>query len=415
MEKNQTITGEDFIKMVSDNVKTVGESLIEASKGQNEENQKMLLEVVDAMKSLVNTGFYQSIKDGARVTVDKYGVQSTEPGISLARWAKAATIADKDKKSVMDVVEDMYGHDKAFVESLKSVSVGGDGGNLVPSAFLAEMIPLLYSGTAVMELGARIIPMPNGNLSIPKLISGTSAQYIGENSKKNADNPRYATVKLSAKKLLAKVVISNDMLRSSDMSSDIYVRDDMVMQMQLKMDYTSLYGTGSDNMPKGIASTPGVNKETISEVPSSTNVVGPVRDVEGANSKLLRPGWIFNSTFKWLLYNITDGTGAFLFREELARGEFLGYPFRIVNQIPVGAGTGKPTDVFFGDWSEWLIGEQRRLEVGMSDVATYADEKGNDVSAFDNDQTVMKAMMIHDMAASHGEVFAKYSFYTVSA
>lgn len=368
---------------------------------------------VESQKNHVKS--YEDLVAGAK-TVDTAGQTRNEPGIKLARLMKAKFVAAQDGISTIDAAKQMYGHDKAFIDDFeKQVSVTGDGGFLVPEAYAAEIIPLLYAETAVIRLGARRLPMPNGNLNFPKLISGTDAEYIGENRAKNAKNPKYANIKLSAKKLRAKVVVSNDILRSSAYEADMSIRDDMVMQMALKMDFTAMFGAGTQFSPRGISNIPNVNKPAATQgLPTAANIGDPVKAVERNNSAMKSPGWIFNTDFKWLVWAITDGNGNFIYRDQLDRGLLLGHPFVVSNQIPTGTTGKNTTTVFFGDFAEFLIGDQMAMEIKAFDQMTYKDEAGNDQNAADNDQTVFQGIMIHDMAASHGEVFSVFTFDTIA-
>lgn len=413
------VSKSDLAKSIAD---AMGEVMGTVLAKNTEDMQKMFDEITTGMeerfKSMngITPKTYEGIYADMSSTIDISGKRREEPGIKLARFTKIKMIAKRDDKPLATVAAEMYKHDTEFVEEYtKQLSIIGDsgGGNFVPEAYAAEIIPLLYAGTAVMELGARILPMPNGNINIPKNIGGTDAKYVGENKNKNAKNPKYRNVKLSAKKLLSKVVISNDLLRSSSYQADMFVRDDMVNQMQLRMDLAAMFGTGGDSEPLGVKNTSGVNKVTVGALPNATNTTAPIEAVETNNAKMISPGWIFNSKFKWLVYNLTDGAGNFLHREEMNRGEYHGHKFKISNQIPTGTTGKNVTDVFFGDWSEWNIGDQLSLEMDTSKDATYADEDGNMVSAWDNDQTVIKGLMIHDMAASHGGVFSVYTFNTI--
>ena len=414
----QVISMEDIAKMAAqmatESLKTVLEEIVPKSNEAIVESMKGIIDKALEAGEKARVKSYEGIYAGS-VTKDLSGNQRTEPGIKLARFMKAKYVSAINDTSIIEAAKSMYSHDSEFLEDFeKQVSVSGDGGYLVPEAYAAEIIPLLYAKTAVVELGARIVPMPNGNLNIPKNIGGTDAQYIGENKAKNAKNPKYVNVKLSAKKLRTKVIVSNDLLRSSAYEADMFIRDDMVQQSKLAMDYAAMFGTGGEYSPKGIKNTANVNKATVGAVPSATNITSPVKAVEGNNANMVSPGWIFNSEFKWLVYNITDGNGNFIYRDEMDKGRLLGFPFIVSNQIPTGTTGKKTTDVFFGDFAEWLIGEQMALELKIFDQASYKDENGNTQSASDNDQTVFQSLMIHDMAASHGEVFAVYNYDTIA-
>lgn len=335
-------------------------------------------------------------------------------GQKAARLWKADIVAQQEKKSRIETVEMLYGKkDADFVKEVKSLMASGNGSELIDEQYYAEIVPLLYNTLAVMTLGARKVPMPKGNLTIRKMISGTTAAYVGESKAAKASMAKFAGMKLSSKKMTVKAVFSNDLLRSESAAADQMVRDDMIMQMQIAMDYTSLYGKGTEFTPLGIANTKGITAASKAELIEGDNLFTyMVTPIKRANVKMVKPGWIFNPDVFNILYNETFTNGFYKFRDELKQGKFHGYPFVETNQINTGTDTHGLTDVFFGDYDKFFIGEQLALEVKTSEEATYLDESGETQSAFDNDETVVKGLMEHDMGAVYGKAFSYGSFQT---
>lgn len=334
-------------------------------------------------------------------------------GQKMARLWKAEIVAQQEKKSRMEVLESMYGRDTDFINEVKSMTSSGNAGIMIDEAYFNEIIPLLYNALTVMDLGGRKVPMPNGNLNIRKMIQGTTASYIGETKATKASKARFASARLSAKKLAVKAVFSNDLLRSESATADQMVRDDMMEQMQVGMDYTALYGLGTEYTPRGIINTPGVNKVTSTAILDGdglyTDMVVPIKK---ANIKMLKPGWIFNPDVFALLYNETFANGLYKYRDELKTGKFHGFQFKESNQIETGTDAHAKVDIFFGDYSKFAVGEQVSLEIKTSDDSTYLDEDGNQVSSGDTDETVVRGLMIHDMALTYGKAFSVGNYYT---
>ena len=335
------------------------------------------------------------------------------PGQKMARIWKADIVAQKEKKSRMEVLEKIYGKDKDFINEVKSMTASGDGSIVINEAYFGEIIPLLYNALTVMQMGARKVPMPNGNLNIRKMIQGTTASYIGETKGIKASKARFAGARLSSKKLAVKTVFSNDLLRSESFAADQMVRDDMLEQMQVGMDYTALYGLGTEYTPRGIINTPGVNKVNSGAILDGdklyTELVVPIKK---ANIRMLKPGWIFNPDVYAILYNETFGNGIWKYRDELKTGKFHGFPFIESNQIEAGTDSHGKVDIFFGDYSKFVVGEQVSLEIKTSEDSGYLDENGNTQQSGDNDETVVRGLMIHDMALTYGKAFSVGNYYT---
>ncbi|PAT70315.1 phage major capsid protein, partial [Klebsiella pneumoniae] len=64
--------------------------------------------------------------------------------------------------------------------SMAISTAAGSGGALIPENMQNEVIELLSDRTIVRKLGARSIPLPNGNLSLPRSAGGATASYTGE-------------------------------------------------------------------------------------------------------------------------------------------------------------------------------------------------------------------------------------------
>ncbi|ENU2135518.1 phage major capsid protein, partial [Salmonella enterica] len=86
------------------------------------------------------------------------------------------------------------------------------GGALIPQNMRNEVIELLRDRTIVRKLGARSIPLPNGNMSVPRLAGGSTAGYVGEGRDVKASGASFDDVKLSAKTLICLVPVSNQLI-----------------------------------------------------------------------------------------------------------------------------------------------------------------------------------------------------------
>lgn len=334
-------------------------------------------------------------------------------GQKAARLWKCQILAQQEKKSVFDVANEVYSKDETFVNEVKSLMAGGNAGQLIEEAYYQEILPLLYNKLIITNLGSRRVPMPKGNITIRKMISGSTASYVGETKGPKASSAKFAALKLSSKKLVVKVPFSNDLLRSASPEADRIVRDDMVMQLQVAMDYHALYGLGTEYSPLGIANAKGVNKVTKSEILDGDALYAEmVTPLKKANIPMTRLGWAFNPDVYTILYNEQFTNGNYKYRDELKQGRFHGYPYVETNQIVTGTDTNGKVDIFFGDFDQFFVGEQLALEVKTSEDATYLDENGNSQSAFDNDETVVKGMMIHDFGVAYGKAFTVGNYYT---
>lgn len=384
-------------------------------------------EVAEAIKPLEATQRkYAGLFDpnGQPIQQTENKGEEVEPGIRLARCAKLAVLAKGDLEKALFIAKGgkdineakaMYPHDKVLqgaLEKALSVTSPADGGFLVPEVLANEVIPLLYSKTVVMESGARKLDMPNGNLSIPRLQGGATSYYQGENKPATKSQQKFENLTLRSKKLTTLVPTSNDLIRNATVSADAIVRDDMMNAMRLKMDWAALFGTGTEYTPLGIKNTPGIVKQSAGAIIGADDPAIMRAVLKSKNLPMTSVGWVFNSTIEGILYNLKTTTGAYIYRAEMNTGKLLGYPYLTTEQISVGGDSHGLSDVFFGDWSEFIVGEEVAFEMSASTEATYDDGTGTLVSAYSNDQTIIKVLAKHDFGLRHAPAFLVYTFWT---
>ena len=295
-----------------------------------------------------------------------------------------------------------------------SATVPSDGGYLVPEVYASEIIELLYPATVIFSLGARRLGMSNGNMNIPKTRSGSRAKFVGENRKIPSSAPGFGNLKLSAKKLSAIIPMSNDLLRSTNFDNDVIVGQDITKQMALGVDYGALMGKGGEFQPVGITENKGVltidATKLDTDYASSAGVLTAmfpgymVAAVLKNNVLAGSLGFTFNTSVEQYFKNLRDNVGGFIFQDEMNKQHTLaGYPYRTTNLFET---VGGKTKIIFGDWNDLVLGEQGALEIETSREGSWTDEAGNLISAFENDQTIIRAINNVDAGLRHDESFA---------
>lgn len=303
--------------------------------------------------------------------------------------------------------ERQWGDAGMAVARALAASIGSTGGFAVPEAMSGEIIELLRPRSTVMSLGPSIIDMPNGNFTLPGLATGAAASYIGENENIPKTEPTFRQVKLSAKKLAALVPISNDMFRYTTAANEMFIRNDLVAALAQRADLAFLRGAGTEYTPRGLrswAQVPAGNSNFLSangtvNLANVTNDLGRMElALMNANVPMAQPGWIMAPRTQVYLANLRDGNGNLVYAEEMARGTLRGKPFRTTTQIPVNLGSGTDeSEIYLADFAEVIIGETLGLIIDVSSEAAYHD--GSAVqAAFSLDQTVIRAIIEHDMA-----------------
>ena len=294
-----------------------------------------------------------------------------------------------------------------------SATSPSDGGYLVPEIYASEIIELLYPATVIYELGARRLGMANGNLNLPKIKTGSRAMYTGENRSIPKTAPKFGNLKLSAKKLTALIPMSNDLLRSTNFDNDVIVGQDVTKQMALGIDWGAFLGTGGEFQPLGLLHNKGVLNIDVTSLDAEYAKNGVltamfpnylVASVLKNNVFADGLGFVFNTSVEQFFKSLRDNVGGFIFAEEMNKqGTLVGYPYRTTNLLET---TGGKTCIVFGNWNDLVIGEQGALEIETSREGSWTDDAGNLISAFENDQTLIRAINHVDTGLRHDESFA---------
>lgn len=370
--------------------------------------------------------------EARKFVLEEMGKRSASSSVSPAASPAAAVTADeldrRDKtvvlggcirafaavkgRSVREAVQyaQTVFKDGAVVRAL-SASTAQDGGFTVTEDVLPGVLELLRPKAVVRSLGATTIPMPNGNLTQNRLTSGTGFQYIGENKPAPVTSAKGGQMKLSAKKGAALLPISNDLIRFGGNSFDVAVRNDLVRAVAQGEDIAFIRNNGTAYSPRGlrwlanavnvIAANATVNLQNV------TNDIGKLwLALRRANIQFTNPGFIFSPRTEYYLMNLRDSIGNFVFRAEMMTGKLFNYPYRVTTQIPENLTDGTQSEVYFVDFGEVVIGETMAMTFDISQEASYVDGSGTTVSAFQNDQTLVRVLVEHDINVNYDTAIA---------
>jgi HK97 family phage major capsid protein len=348
--------------------------------------------------------------------------EKVDNSVVFTRVAKLLALSKNDPEKALRFAKGersntgMYPNDLKLHETLKALSstTPADGGFLIDQEMSTEVIELLLSDSIINRTGAKRVPMPKGNISIPKLTGGATAYYQGENADATESQQEFGNETMSGKKLTVLVPVSNDLIRQANPMADSIIRDDITRQAGLKFDYTAMYGAGTEFTPLGIKTK--IKRDYTANY-SATTAVWSADDpaiMRGAlkflNVPMKSPGWLMNSKTEQEFYNLKTTTNQYIYREEMNGGKILNIPYFVSNQIDTANSTTGTTyyDMFLGDFSEFMIGDELSMEVMSSQEASYTTG-GSLVSAFQRDQTVIKLTMKHDFGYRHDESFLIYN------
>jgi HK97 family phage major capsid protein len=333
--------------------------------------------------------------------------QPLEPGLKFARMTRAMAAAGGIPYVAQQIAES-WGDSGLFAN--QNMGQGPAGGFLVPEDVAAEIVELLRPASVIMESGPIVLPMPNGNLTMNRQTTTGAFAYIGEQQDTPATGITFGQLRLSAKKLAGIIPISNDLLRASSVAVDRVVRDDIVQSTARVMDVAFLRGAGGQFSPLGIRNqlvgTPVAATNIIAVTAGNTlaTITADLGRMElalmNADVPMTRAVWIMAPRTYQRIRNIRDGNGNFAF-PEIQNNSLRGKPVRITNHVPINLGGGTESELYLIDFAHVVVGEHMGIEIAMSTEAAYRDAGNNLQASFSRDETLMRAILQHDIGLRH--------------
>lgn len=328
------------------------------------------------------------------------------PGAGLARITMSIAAGQGNLADAAKFAEKEIG-DKEVAMAINTTQ--SSGGALIPQNLYSEVIELLRDKTVVRKLGARSIPLPNGNLSLPRMSGGATASYVGEGDDAKATESKFDDVKLTAKTMIALVPMSNQLIGHAGFNVEQMVLADVLSAIAVREDKAFLRDDGSNNTPKGFKATAMDALRNVDWTGATNlNAVDAYLDslilkLMESNSLMIACGWAMSPRTWMYLYGLRDGNGNKVY-PEMAQGMLKGYPIEHTNAIPVNLGQGaNETEIYFADFNDVVIGEDGNMTVDFSREATYVDANGNLVSAYARNQSLIRVVTEHDIGFRHPE------------
>lgn len=297
------------------------------------------------------------------------------PGMGLNSVAYPADLTNltKDEKIVLffkamvNRATDPYTqeHDKVF----KALVEGTDalGGYLVPEELRSEVFRILpdYS---VMRKIARVIPMATDTLKLNTLAARPSAYWTSEYGSKTTTSAEFSQVSLTPNDLVCLLPVTHQLLADANINLVQFIVEIFTEAIACEEDKAFFTGSGT-GQPKGI------NQETLTSIDAGgavgfNHVIALIDSVPQRIAQSPRAAFVAHRYVKRILRNIKDTTGNYIWRDGGAsnNGEtkrlpdtLYGYPFHEQNDLA-------QTELYFGDWSYYIIGDRQQIVVETTTV-----------------------------------------------
>lgn len=244
--------------------------------------------------------------------------------------------------------------------------VTGSGSHLVGTDHMG-FVDLLRNRSTVMQAGARRMSGLVGNVDIPKLAAGATANWQnGESDAIDESTPTTTQILLSPKTVGAYVELTRRLLQQSSPDAESMVMADMAAQVALAVDLAALEGTGSTGQPTGISATSGIGS-VASGAFSYAKALEFQTDVAAANALAANCAYVTTPAVAALAMQretIASG-GNPIWEGGILDGRMAGMRAMSTNQVTAAT-------MVFGDFSQLIIGEWGVLEIEVNPYADFA-------------------------------------------
>jgi len=236
------------------------------------------------------------------------------------------------------------------------------GGNLVEDQLLAgSFIDLLRNRLALAQAGVTMLTGLQGNISIPRQTSASTAYWVGENSSPTESQQAIDQVNMTPKTVGAFVDYSRRLLLQSSIDVEGMIRNDLTRVIALEIDRVGVYGTGSSNQPQGLTLTTGIGSGvTLTSYGTFDEYIAMETEVAAANADAGSLRYIINASARGALKSTekASNTAQFVFENN----EINGYPAIVSNQL-------LNNDALFGDFSMMVMGMWSGLDLTVDPFA----------------------------------------------
>jgi len=327
-------------------------------------------------------------------------VSRTEKGRKFAAYVGFLFAARGDPGRAAEMAK-RHGADATIVKALSSSAVD-QGGAFVPTNIAADFIELLRPASVFLSMAPRRVSVPNGNLTFPKLQTGSTAYWVGESNSLTPSQPTTSALRLDLKKLAVLVPMSNEFLRDSGPSATDMLRMDIAEAAGEAVDLALLRGPGSAYAPRGLTSLVNPTNRRQSAGATVPNITADLANVEQKlDDAKVRGGsraWFMSPRSYYGLRAARDGNNNLVWAAELSGGTLNGAPYGVTTNLPndVGSG-GNKSQVLLAAMNHLIVGEDPAgIQIAMSDTAAYHDGS-NIQAAFSRDESVVRLTQRIDM------------------
>lgn len=292
------------------------------------------------------------------------------------RWLRGVIDVKRGARRLEDVFSDL-GFDAQQRAALQE-DTDSEGGFNVPKPLLAEIQRLAGVVGVTMKIG-RVIPMAAKTVGVPRIATEPTATIVAEEAAIGQSEPTFASDTLTAKKIAAFGVMSQELLDDAAIALGEWLLQLFTEKAYAKLDQQALEGDGTGTNFTGIVAASGV-----ASVTNGANGAAPSLDklAEVLFSTLPQAAqpnasWVMHPKAWFQLSKLKDSQSQYLLTPDRAAAAPLSLynrPVYLTDQIATNRTVGTSTDcsnIFCGDFSKGLFIGDRGLRLDIDPFGLF--------------------------------------------
>ena len=233
-------------------------------------------------------------------------------------------------------------------------------------------LELLRTRMVTTRMGATFLPGLRGNVAFVRQTGAMTLEWVGENDDSDVSTSDLTLVRvtLSPKTGMGSGFYSRQLLRQNAIGIDSIVEKDLAAVHARGWDLAALFGTGSSNQPTGLWNQSGINSSAIDGVIDLPAVVDMETEIFADDADAEGMGYVTTPEIRGQAKQkeqFSSSSGRPLWTGTGIEGEMNGYRALASNQVSKDVWNAGAVDgrhgIFFGDWSQMLLGEWGVLEL----------------------------------------------------
>lgn len=253
---------------------------------------------------------------------------------------------------------------------------GATGGVVIADQQANTFFDMLRAKSVVLAAGPRLVRMTSDVCNVPKILTSTTTGWYDEGGTLSSTEMTFEAVTLTARKVAAYSLCSNEALADGNPQLLNMVGQDFATAMALGIDLVFLDGSGTPPTPRGIRNFTSVTEtaaDTNGATPTMNMLLEQVGRLEALDANIDRMAYFMHPRDWKSIKNFLDDEGQLLLNptptEKFKRSLF-GIPVFLSTQISTGeteGGSGAVcSSIILADMDQIVVGFRQEIDLKYS-------------------------------------------------